>query len=136
MGDDGLQEEVTSDDVIGALHEITDKRASGLDGIHGRTLKVASEQLAPALANLCNDCLSIGYFPEDWKIGKLVTILKAPDRDPGDPRSIRPLTLLPELGKMFERILIKKLHNFVPDLHHERQMALSKVETPLKQWLP
>lgn len=39
------------------------------------------------------------YFPNDWKRDKLVTILKAPDKDLADEKFLKPITLLPELGE-------------------------------------
>ncbi|KAG5869026.1 hypothetical protein JTB14_025915 [Gonioctena quinquepunctata] len=52
---------------------------------------------------------------DGWKIGKLVTILKGAGKDPSRLDSWRPLTLLSELGKMLERIIISKIMKSIPN---------------------
>lgn len=47
------------------------------------------------------------HFPTKWKQGKLVTILKISDKD---PKSLTLITLLSELGKILERIVLNQLH--------------------------
>lgn len=54
------------------------------------------------LAQVINNRFITGNFPVEWKVGRLVTISKAPDRNPADLKSIRPLTLLHEIVKCWE----------------------------------
>lgn len=50
--------------------------------------------------------LNNGHFPKKWKVAKVIPILKK-DKDPRTVSSYRPISLLPNLGKVFE-ILINK----------------------------
>ncbi|KAG5882490.1 hypothetical protein JTB14_008463 [Gonioctena quinquepunctata] len=70
----------------------------------------------------------MGIIPTVWKEGRLVTILKAPGRDPSDMGSLRPITLLSELGKMLERIIISKIQKAIPAnrLISDNQFGFSK----------
>ncbi|KAM3958882.1 putative 115 kDa protein in type-1 retrotransposable element R1DM [Aphomia sociella] len=57
----------------------------------------------------CQDrCLETGRFPKDWKTGRLV-LLRKPGRPVESPSAYRPLVLLDETSKLFERVLSRRL---------------------------
>jgi hypothetical protein len=59
------------------------------------------------LTQLFNAVLLKGYFPAQLKVTQIILILK-----PGKPNeltSYRPISLLPILSKVFEKILLKRL---------------------------
>ena len=63
---------------------------------------------------LYNASLATGYFPRHFKGAMVVLILK-PGKDPTDPKSYRPITLLEILGKIFERILSSRLRRHLEE---------------------
>jgi len=72
--------------------------------------------------HIFNKCLRQGQFPQQWKKAKLVLLPKA-GREAGTPSAYRPICLLDEVGKIFERILATRLvqHLFRNgDLHEEQ----------------
>ncbi|KAG5883784.1 hypothetical protein JTB14_036661 [Gonioctena quinquepunctata] len=89
----------------GYIYKINPNRAPGPDGVPGTVLALAFSGLEDQLTRLYGLCYNLAYFPDAWKHGNLITILKAPDKDPSDPKSLRPITLLSELGKVLERII-------------------------------
>ncbi|KAF2888605.1 hypothetical protein ILUMI_17569 [Ignelater luminosus] len=125
QGNPEIDTEITEEEVIQAIATIKEKKAPGWDGIHGIILKILAPTLFNYLRQLYNDCLTMGYFPAAWKKGKLVTILKAPDKDPTDAKSLRPITFLPELGKVFERLIRKSILDQVGEQNilHRRQFG-------------
>ncbi|KAG5865319.1 hypothetical protein JTB14_022217 [Gonioctena quinquepunctata] len=68
---------------------------------------------------------SLLHIADAWKQGNLITILKAPDKDPSDPKSLRPITLLSEMGKVLERIIkyVMLSHFGEEDLFHSSQFG-------------
>lgn len=48
-----------------------------------------------------------------WKNGVIKALLKAPDKNPQDPRSYRPVCLLPFLGKTLERLIKSRLTGII-----------------------
>jgi len=59
-------------------------------------------------ARCFTQCLRESTFPVDWKLAKLV-LLPKPGKPEGEPSSYRPICLLSELGKLFERVLAERL---------------------------
>ena len=63
------------------------------------------------MTEIFNDCLTSGIYPNCLKIAKIVPIFKEGDID--DPSDYRPISLLPVLGKIFERIIFKRAQSYV-----------------------
>lgn len=55
-----------------------------------------------------NAILRLGYFPSQWKVAQIIMILK-PGKNPTETASYRPISLLPVLSKVFERIFVDRL---------------------------
>lgn len=93
--------------------------APGLDGIPGKALALALEEMGPRLVALFDRCIERGEYPVIWKTGKLV-LLKKDGRPAESPGAYRPIVLLDEVGKLFERLLsarlIDHLSSVGPDL--------------------
>lgn len=51
------------------------------------------------------DLLSYGYFLKIWRTAGVVTILKNEDKERDNPKSYRPVSLLPVLRKTLEHIM-------------------------------
>ncbi|KAG5871238.1 hypothetical protein JTB14_007118 [Gonioctena quinquepunctata] len=77
----------------------------GTSGVPGTVLALAYSGLEDQLTRLYGLCFNLAHFPDAWKQGNLITILKATDKDTSDPKSLRPITLLSDLGKVLERII-------------------------------
>ena len=56
------------------------------------------------MLKLYNYCLANNYFPESWKSGIIITLPK-PNTGNSLPENYRPITLLPTIGKIFEKII-------------------------------
>jgi hypothetical protein len=82
--------------------------APGPDGIPAKVMALAGEVLGEGLQALFNKCLETGRFPAIWKIGRVV-LLQKEGKPSGSPSAYRPICLLDEAGKLFERILAARL---------------------------
>ena len=80
--------------------------APGLDGITAKIIKHAWRASGAEMLLMYSACLDEGIFPDVWKAGKLLVLPKGNDRPLSDPKAYRPITLLPILGKILERLII------------------------------
>ncbi|CAK1541210.1 unnamed protein product [Leptosia nina] len=64
-----------------------------LDGVPGRVLAFALEDLGPRLQNLFSTCLQESIFPHQWKTGKFV-LLRKDGRPLDSPSAYRSIVLL------------------------------------------
>ncbi|GBP40857.1 Probable RNA-directed DNA polymerase from transposon BS [Eumeta japonica] len=101
---------VSLSEVQTLVKSLKTRKAPGLDGISNKAIKCFSLLLLGLLLAIFKACLRNCYFPPAWKEAQVIGIHK-PGK-PGDlPASYRPITLLSDLGKLFERILKTRLIN-------------------------
>ncbi|KAK9747501.1 Reverse transcriptase (RNA-dependent DNA polymerase) [Popillia japonica] len=58
---------------------------------------------------ILNRCLFEGIFPDIWKPGEIRLLAKNSVKPANDPKAYRPVTLLPVMGKLYERLLMKRI---------------------------
>ena len=119
-----LLEPVTSAEMAVAVKKMIAKNtAPGPDGIHGKVISLTLPVLGEELRELFNKCLREGTVPGCWKVSRLV-LLPKPGKDRDSPAAYRPICLLNEAGKLFERIVLNRvmehLKNAGPDLHEHQ----------------
>lgn len=88
------------------------KKAPGYDLITGKILKELPDPGIRCITYIFNAVLRLNTFPAQWKIAQIILIPK-PGKPPHDVSSYRPISLLPILSKVFERLL---LHRIQPTL--------------------
>ena len=97
------------------LRKVKTNKAIGLDRISAKLLKDSAPAIAPSLAKIINMSLLSGTFPDIWKIGKVVPLFKS--GDPTSSNNYRPITILPTLSKIIERIVHLQMHTFLQEHH-------------------
>jgi hypothetical protein len=93
-----------SNKIKSAVQKLNATGAPGIDSLTPVIIKNLLKYILPSLELIFSICLARSYFPAIWRRGKLVVIPK-PDRDPATIKSLRPLTLLSSLSKVFEFVL-------------------------------
>ncbi len=89
--------------------------------------KVLPEFIDPLLA-IINSSLSLGYVPKTFKFTFFKPLIKKPQLDPKDLVNYRPISKLPYLSKILEKVASSQLYSFLEknyicedssqDLHH------------------
>lgn len=69
--------------------------------------------MTECVANVFTKCCRNGVFPDQWKIAQLILIPKGV-LDPAYPK-VRPICLLPEIGKILKRILSERINVWMED---------------------
>ncbi len=101
----------TEQDVAKLIRQLSDATAVGIDGISPRILKAALTPLSIIISRLINKSLDTGVFPDALKVAKVSPIYKSGDRT--DPGNYRPISVLPAVSKLFERIVHTQLSDYL-----------------------
>lgn len=99
----------TVEDLMSVLGQLKTKKAPGEDGLSNEIIDQVARCVPELLLTVFNRCIEQGVFPNIWKVGLMCFLLKSPDKDRSEPRSYRPICLLPVLGKLLERLIVLKL---------------------------
>jgi hypothetical protein len=110
--DDSLVVEVLPDEVEAHIRQLKSKKAPGPDELKAPIFKNLPRIAIVALTVIFNNCMRAHHFPPAWKHATTVMIPK-PGKDPTNPLSYRPISLLNIAGKVFEKILSTRLKNFL-----------------------
>ncbi|CAG7733752.1 unnamed protein product, partial [Allacma fusca] len=84
------------------------KKSAGVDKISPRILKELSKKGIVMLTYIFNACFRLEYVPQSFKIAKII-MLKKPDKAEEKVESYRPISILPAISKLFEKLLLKRL---------------------------
>ena len=93
------------------IKEIKDK-SPGISGIRKSVLIQMPNKAIYRLRDIFNLTLSMGYFPDAFKIALLCLIGK-PGRDLKNVNNYRPISLLEVPGKIFEKLINQRLMNYL-----------------------
>lgn len=84
------------------------KKAPGFDQITGEILRHLPKKAIVKLMHIMNAAFRMQYVPKLWKIAEVIMIPK-PGKPPHEVSSYRPISLLPVLSKLFEKLLLKRI---------------------------
>ena len=99
---------VTSEYILKELKSLSGSKATGLDGLPARLLKTAAPHIYLPITYLINFSLSTGKFPQEWKLARVTPIHKDVARD--DVNNYRPISILPMISKLLERVVHDQLY--------------------------
>ena len=92
-----------------AIHSLKKNKAPGRDGISVEHVQQYYKTIKIHLQIIIDACLQISYFPIKWKEAQILTIPKPGKPDYSDPKAYRPISLLPVLGKVLEKVILARL---------------------------
>ena len=128
--------------MISVLKKLLNGKATGIDGIPNRALKDSAELIAPSLTDFFNFSISTKTYTGDFKIAKVAPVFKKGDK--ADLNNYRPISVLPTVARVFEKLIYNQLYKFLVDNNllcnkqygfrslHSTALALGKV---INRWL-
>jgi len=101
---------VTEDEIIKTFTNLKNG-AAGWDGFRADIIKKVKHIIAPSITHICNLSFSLGYVPREMKLANVVPIFKAGDNMTFT--NYRPVSVLPLVSKVLERVMYTRLLNFL-----------------------
>lgn len=114
-------DDITREEVYKIVKKrVIKNKAPGDDGIKASYIKLVPEKMIDNMTEVYNKFLKAGIFPERWKRSILVLIPKG-DLNLRNPK-VRPICLINELAKIFERILVNRINLWMEE-NKDSQLA-------------
>ena len=114
--DRGGDTKIHTHEIINEIRKLKNK-APGISGINRHILINCPKNIIYSIKNIFNASLSIGYFPDQFKVAKNIPVPK-PGKDSKQIENYRPISLLEVPGKILEKILSKRLQRHL-HLHNQ-----------------
>ena len=103
--------EVSENTISDFLKELKTNKATGIDNLSGRFLKDDSKVSATPITQICNLSIKLSTVPNECKIAKLKPLYKKDKKT--DPKNYRPISLLPVISKILEKVIHDQNMEFV-----------------------
>ena len=101
----------TAQEISKNISKLVNKNSCGYDHVSNRTMKATNHSISPYLEILFSKCIQEGVFPDSYKIAQVIPLFKGGDRE--DPNCYRPISLLPTISKILEKLLATRLIKFL-----------------------
>ena len=88
--------------------KLSKSKATGLDKISAKLLLICADLIDDSLLLIFNTSIATGIYPEEWKCSKVVPVFK--QGDGADLDNYRPISIIPVVAKVFERIIYDQLY--------------------------
>jgi len=95
-------------EVTQTIKNLKNSSSMGIDNIKTLYLKDSVETITPFLTDIINKSISTNKVPDIWKTALVIPIYKKTG-EKSNPQNYRPISLLPILSKIMEKIVSKQL---------------------------
>ena len=99
--------------VLKLLKNVEVNKAVDMDIVPGRFLKDGADILAIPVTQICNLSIKLSHFPNNCKLAKLKPLYKKGSKT--DPKNFRPISLLPIVSKIIEKIIHDQTMEYLTD---------------------
>ena len=101
---------VSENEILKIIKSLKNKKSYGIDGISNVLLKSISNEIIKPLTLIINQSLETGIFPNAFKTSKVIPIYKKGDK--ANLNNYRPISMLPTISKIFERVIHMQLYAY------------------------
>ena len=109
----------TNAEVCSIIDELKTKKAQRYTDVEIKFIEYGKLIIFPIINNLFNLCIETGLFPNCLKIAEVIPNYKKGDQNM--PTTYRPILLLSQLDKIFEKMLFSRLFSYL-----DKNQLLSK----------
>ena len=102
----------TPSEILTVINGLDASKACGPDKLPTRLLKMMAIYIAEPLTKIFNKSLSTGEYPITWKRAQVKPVFKGKG-SPSDATNYRPISLLPCLSKVFEKLMFKRIYEHI-----------------------
>ena len=92
---------------------LVSNKSAGWDEVSPRVIKEVASEISGPLSGFLNYCIREGFYPGFFKVARVVPVYKG--EDPTMFGNYRPVSVLPVLSQVFERVLQNRLVEFLGD---------------------
>ena len=113
---------VTHREVLQLLKSMRSDSSTGPDQIPVKFIKLVADIIASPITHILNEQILRNSFPTAWKTARVSPIPK--NDSPTDADHYRPISVLPALSKIYERLVLTQLLEYIQQ-HHILQDTVS-----------
>ena len=106
------------------IRSLNPKKATGPDLIPPKVVKIAGPEISKSITDMINKSIDGGIFPDCLKMAEVIPVYQKADNLKRE--NYRPVSILPCLSKIFDRVMADQLNTYFRDIFDK---ALSAFRT-------
>ena len=112
--------------ILNIINELLNKTSTEFYDLSMKLIKLIKSEIIPTLTGIFKQSLHTGIFPDKLKIAKVIPIYKKGSLN--DISNYRPISLLPSLSKIFDKLIFIQLSTYLNEhkLLHDSQYGFRK----------
>lgn len=115
IGDDIVHGEISMEEIGSAVRRMKREVAPGPDGFTSEILAKAMRNIKTIFKNVFTKCLQEGHAAGVER-GKTGVLIRKPQKPEDIPSSYRPICVLSEIGKLFERVVVNRVERHLTEV--------------------
>ena len=104
---------INHESILKIIKGFNPAKAHGWDGISIRMIKICEKTIIRPLTIIFKKAITTGIYPESWKRGNIVPVHKKESKNL--VKNYRPISLLPICGKIFEKLILNSMFQYLKD---------------------
>jgi len=108
-------QKITRKELLDTIESLVPKASCGYDLLSNRMIKTEKIRFCNLILDLINETVTNGIFPDALKIAKVLLIFKKGDKT--NMTNYRPISLLPVLSKIVEKVLNRQITAKLDEYH-------------------
>ena len=102
------------EDVLREVRSLDESKSAPMESIPARVIKDIADVLVPKIVTDFNTAIRTGVFPSTAKLADVVPLFKKGERQ--SKSNYRPCSLLSAISKIFGRIMLPQMHNYMQNM--------------------
>lgn len=119
-------------EILEEIKHLKNGKSPGYDLVDSTLLKKLPKKGITVITRIFNACLRLTHFPAQWKIAQAVMLIK-PGKSPNEISSYRPISLMSTTGKLFEKILLKRMKEHLSSIIPAHQFGFRENHGTVEQ---
>jgi hypothetical protein len=110
-----VMQSADTEEILRIILSLNNSKATGPNSIPTEILKLLGPNICFPLKEIINISFATGIYPDKLKLAEIIAVFKKK----GDPRQVtnyRPISLLSNINKIFEKLVYSRLYSFL-ELH-------------------
>ena len=116
--------ETNPEEISKLIAALNPKKGNRLNDIPTSMIKLSNYIISPFLSEIFNSCMTQGCYPDRLKIAQVIPVYKKGPKD--ECSNYRPISLLSNMNKLFERILYSRLSVILTNSSYCNQYGFRK----------
>ncbi|GBP31098.1 RNA-directed DNA polymerase from mobile element jockey [Eumeta japonica] len=114
------------------IRKLKEGKCPGYDLVDAILLKQLPKKGLLLILAIFNACPRLSFYPSQWKIAQVVMIRK-PGKPAHDVTSYRPISLLPVVGKLLEKLVLNRMREHLTEIIPTHQFGFREGHGTIEQ---